>query len=100
MFKRLKFCFKTSDYELIDYSKYIAICFDYKRIYFGIKFRTVANKVQNGEIINIETGYPEICNYKYATFHSLNLYYKNKNMNVCKWMYYTKTNFKLKVKNV
>lgn len=97
--KRLRFCFKTSDYETLDYDKYIAIQLDYKRIFYGITFKTKSKKIINDEMINVDTGFPEICDYQNCTLHKLWFYFKLPTMNKAIWFKYHTVKYKQKVKD-
>lgn len=55
-FKKIKFCFKTSDYELGDLSKHIYIIFDKSRGYYGAHFCTDSNKIEYGKVVCFNSG--------------------------------------------
>ncbi len=95
--KKIKLCFKTTDYEGLDYNKYISICLDFKRVFYGIKFKTSSKEIKNGEIVNVETGYPEISDYRDCVFHDFCIYYKTPKSENSTWFKYTKTKYKQKV---
>jgi hypothetical protein len=78
--KKIKFCFKTEDYESLDLNKYIAICLDKLRIFYGIKFKMMSNKIKKGVVPCQNTGYLEECEYVESTFYIISFYYKNYHM--------------------
>ena len=98
MFKKIKFCFKTSDYEMLNYDDYfLVIKLDYKKIFYGFSYKTKDTKIKNGEVINIETGIPEICDYKDCTMHNFWIYYKLPKSEKPIWFKYHYIKFKQKV---
>lgn len=75
MFKKLKFCFRTSDYEGQNRRGKIFIIFDMKRKYYGIQYIKEFEEIKYGLVTNPYTGTEYESNYNDNTFVEFIVYY-------------------------
>lgn len=74
-FKKIKFCFKTSDYEGQSLVDKIFIILDKSRGYYGIKFCTDSNTIKYGSVICTNSGVEYDSHYYDRTFYDWCIYH-------------------------
>lgn len=74
-FKKIKFCFKTSDYEGQSLLDKIFIILDKSRGYYGIKFCTDSNTIKYGSVICTNSGVEYDSHYYDRTFYDWCIYH-------------------------
>lgn len=74
-FKKIKFCFKTSDYEGKSLVDNIFIILDKSRGYYGIKFCTDSNTIKYGSVICTNSGVEYNSHYFERTIYNWCIYH-------------------------
>lgn len=73
--KKLKFCFRTSDYEGQNRRGQIFVIFDTKRKYYGIQYIKESKEIKYGVVTNPYTGTEYESNYVDNKFVEFIIYY-------------------------
>ena len=76
-FKKIKFCFKTSDYETQNTVDTVFVIFDKSRGYYGIKFSTDNSEVKYGKVTCSNSGNEYDSHYFERTFYRWCFYHKH-----------------------
>jgi hypothetical protein len=75
MFKKIKFCFRTSDYEGQDRRGKTFIILDIERKYYGVQFIKESKEVKYGLVTNPYTGTEYNTKYTDNVFVEFIIYY-------------------------
>jgi hypothetical protein len=76
--KKIKLCWTLEDFEELNLNKYIGICLDITRPWISIKFKTVDDTVQFGEVVDQDNGYTKLASYNDVTFHRFDIFIKTR----------------------
>ena len=76
-FKKIKFCFKTSDYETQNTVDTVFVIFDKSRGYYGIKFSTDDSEVKYGKVTCSNSGNEYDSHYFERTFYRWCFYHRH-----------------------
>ena len=77
--KKIKICFKTSDYETQSCVDTVFIILDKSRGYYGIKFSTDNSDIKYGNVTCINSGNEYDSHYFERTFYRWGFYHKHPN---------------------
>ena len=77
--KKIKICFKTSDYETQSCVDTVFIILDKSRGYYGIKFSTDNSDIKYGNVTCINSGNEYDSHYFERTFYRWCFYHKHPN---------------------
>ena len=76
-FKKIKFCFKTSDYETQSTVDTVFIILDKSRGYYGIKFSTDDTEIKYGKVTCSNSGNEYDSHYFERTFYRWCFYHRH-----------------------
>lgn len=97
-FKKIKLCFKTSDYECQSLVDKIFIILDKSRGYYGIKFSTDNSEIKYGSVVCINSGNEYDSHYFERTFYNWCLYHFHPTWNTrCALSAYTRYGMKARI---